>query len=174
MMNDPKTPPTEPPLEQQMAWSEVVRTRFDDKCWHDYKRDPICRDDNGESLWQYRCVKCHYIVWSSRESIPMNEDGTPVVEDGPVHHMQEQPKPGGPNYCTHALAWPALQKMLERDLNFWGRCITPMFPWSIHGDPDYGFGCEPIIRDLKPWQIIKAIAEFLEAERELLTPGVKE
>lgn len=112
-MNESQIDTPMPPLEQQMAWSQTVKELLDEECWHAYRRDPISRcGDDGRSLWYHLCVKCGVSEWAHRESIPVHEDGTPVVEDGPVHHMQEQIRAGGANYCTHALAWPALQKML--------------------------------------------------------------
>ena len=77
-----------------------------------------------------------------------------------------------PNYCTWRRAMPALQEALRRDLNVWHLGVASQFALTGPDHPDFGFGVEPILRDVQPWQIVKAIALTQDQEAEALTPGV--
>lgn len=152
MIDEPQTDTTEPPLEQQYTWSRVVKELLYRQCWCEYDRDAASHKDGFG-----HCIKCgHYARPQSWNQ---------------------------PNYCTHALAWPALQKMLRATPTQVDRS-TLMARLSDMCVPDehYEQAATPhsvelgyllMLESAQPWQIIKAIAETLEAEREALTPGVK-
>jgi hypothetical protein len=147
--------PEESSLAQQMAWSRVVHERLEGKCWHEWSPwgDTACNDMRP---WACRCGmrKDAYIGQMDRSTGKCSDWDTP-------------PGPANPNYCTWDLAMPALQKALERDLNVWYWIATyqsdeTRFPPK--DADDYGYGVERVLRDMQPWQIVKAIAETLEAE----------
>ncbi len=173
-----------PTLEQQMAWSKVVHERLEKKCVHDweelYRESAImgCYPDYKDLvLWSCRKPGCEHV---ERQKDVLTY-GDHYADDAADDDRYRPPEDQTPNYCTHALAWPALQKMLREKPTRIQRAILGNLSGRTFGVAQdeafsYSMGLmgataagmdiayRYVLAHAQPWQIVQAIAETLTAE----------
>lgn len=156
-------PPPEPPLEQQMAWSRTLREKLDGECVHEWEE--LYREDNCLSLADYRDL----VIWQCQKL------GCAKKERGDAWRPSGQaPEDTTRNYCGAYNAWSALRKMLQaRSLigqaQLVYRIIVQCAPKTVAAACgsnvqalEEAYLC--VLREAAPWQIVKAVAETLQAE----------